>query len=32
VLVNNLLDEQYRPFPGSPSLGRMVIARVKYEF
>lgn len=32
VLVNNLLDESYRPFPGSPSLGRMVIARIKYDF
>ncbi|HEX6372234.1 MAG TPA: TonB-dependent receptor [Longimicrobium sp.] len=32
VLVNNVLDEQYRPFPGSPSLGRMVIARIKYDF
>lgn len=32
LLVNNLLDEGYRPFPGSPSLGRMLIARVKYEF
>lgn len=32
VLVNNLLDENYRPFPGSPSLGRMVIARIKYDF
>ena len=32
VLVNNLLDEGYRPFPGSPTLGRMVIARIKYDF
>jgi outer membrane receptor for ferrienterochelin and colicins len=32
VLVNNLLDEQYRPFPGSPAMGRMLIARIKYDF
>jgi outer membrane receptor for ferrienterochelin and colicins len=32
LLVNNLLDEGYRPFPGSPTLGRMVIARIKYDF
>ncbi|HST58623.1 MAG TPA: TonB-dependent receptor, partial [Longimicrobium sp.] len=32
VLVNNLLDDGYRPFPGSPTMGRMLIARLKYEF
>jgi outer membrane receptor for ferrienterochelin and colicins len=32
VLVNNLLNEDYRPFPGSPTMGRMLIARIKYEF
>jgi iron complex outermembrane receptor protein len=32
VLVNNLMDAEYRPFPGSPTMGRMLIARVKYEF
>jgi outer membrane receptor for ferrienterochelin and colicins len=32
VLVSNLLDEDYRPFPGSPTMGRMLIARIKYEF
>lgn len=32
VNVNNVLDEAYRPFPGAPTMGRMVIARVKYEF
>lgn len=32
VLVNNLLDDGYRPFPGSPTMGRMLIARIKYEF
>lgn len=30
--MNNVLDEDYRPFPGAPTMGRMVIARVKYEF
>lgn len=30
--VNNVLDEAYRPFPGAPTMGRMLIARVKYEF
>lgn len=32
VLVNNLLDEDYRPFPGTPTIGRMLIARIKYDF
>jgi outer membrane receptor for ferrienterochelin and colicins len=32
VLVNNVLDEEYRPFPGSPTMGRMLIARIKYDF
>ncbi|HEX2077110.1 MAG TPA: TonB-dependent receptor, partial [Longimicrobium sp.] len=32
VLVNNLLDEDYRPFPGTPTMGRMVIARIRYDF
>ncbi|HEY7768580.1 TonB-dependent receptor domain-containing protein, partial [Longimicrobium sp.] len=32
VLVNNLLAEDYRPFPGSPTMGRMLVARIKYEF
>ena len=32
VLVNNLLDADYRPFPGTPTIGRMVIARIKYDF
>ena len=30
--VSNLFDEAYRPFPGTPNIGRMVLARVKYEF
>jgi outer membrane receptor for ferrienterochelin and colicins len=32
LAVTNLLDENYRPFPGVPTMGRMVIARLKYEF
>jgi iron complex outermembrane receptor protein len=32
VSAQNLLDEDYRPFPGAPTIGRMVIARVKVEF
>lgn len=32
LLVNNLLNEDYRPFPGSPTMGRMLIARIKYDF
>ncbi|HEU4455249.1 MAG TPA: TonB-dependent receptor [Longimicrobium sp.] len=32
VSVTNLLDEDYRPFPGVPTIGRMLLARVKYEF
>lgn len=32
VLVNNVLDEEYRPFPGTPTMGRMLIARIKYDF
>lgn len=32
LLVNNLLDADYRPFPGTPTMGRMVIARIKYDF
>lgn len=30
--VQNLLDEKYRSFPGSPFMGRMALLRVKYEF
>jgi outer membrane receptor protein involved in Fe transport len=32
ILVNNLLDADYRPFPGTPTMGRMLIARIKYDF
>ena len=32
VNVQNLMDEDYRPFPGAPTMGRMVIARLRYDF
>ncbi|HVH12814.1 MAG TPA: TonB-dependent receptor [Longimicrobium sp.] len=32
LMVNNVMNEDYRPFPGAPVMGRMLIARVKYEF
>ena len=32
VSVSNLFDEDYRPFPGVPRIGRMVLARVRYDF
>jgi len=30
--VQNLLDEDYRSFPGVPAIGRMALLRLKYEF
>src|SRR5690606_20233511 len=30
--VTNLLDEDYRSFPGVPNVGRMAILRLKYAF
>jgi iron complex outermembrane receptor protein len=30
--VTNLLDEDYRSFPGVPDVGRMAILRLKYSF
>lgn len=30
--VQNLLDEDYRSFPGVPDVGRMAILRLRYEF
>src|SRR5690606_1147072 len=30
--VQNLLDEEYRSFPGVPSVGRMALLRLKYDF
>ena len=32
VTVNNLLDEGYRPFPGTPTMGRTIITRLRYDF
>lgn len=30
--VQNLLDEDYRSFPGVPNVGRMAIVRLRYDF
>jgi iron complex outermembrane receptor protein len=30
--VQNLLDEDYRSFPGVPNIGRMALLRLRYEF
>jgi iron complex outermembrane receptor protein len=30
--VQNLLDEDYRSFPGVPDVGRMAMLRLRYEF
>src|SRR5690606_20346657 len=30
--VQNLLDEDYRSFPGSPEVGRMALLRLRYGF
>jgi outer membrane receptor for ferrienterochelin and colicins len=30
--VQNALDEQLRPFPGMPTLGRMALVRLRYNF
>ncbi len=32
LAVTNLLDEDYRSFPGVPAIGRMAIVRFKYAF
>jgi outer membrane receptor for ferrienterochelin and colicins len=32
VSATNLFNESYRPFPGTPNIGRMILARVKYDF
>ncbi|MBW3630003.1 MAG: TonB-dependent receptor, partial [Gemmatimonadetes bacterium] len=29
--VQNLLDENYRSFPGSPTIGRLALLRLRYE-
>jgi outer membrane receptor protein involved in Fe transport len=30
--VQNLLDEDYRSFPGVPAVGRMALVRLRYQF
>lgn len=30
--VQNLLDEEFRPFPGMAPLGRMALVRLRYDF
>ena len=30
--VQNLLDEDYRSFPGAPAIGRMALVRLRYDF
>ncbi|HEX7242789.1 MAG TPA: TonB-dependent receptor [Longimicrobiaceae bacterium] len=30
--VQNVLDEEYRSFPGAPFIGRMAILRLRYDF
>jgi hypothetical protein len=30
--VQNLLDEEYRSFPGMPRIGRMALVRLRYQF
>ena len=32
VAVQNLLDEDYRSFPGAPTIGRMALVRLRYDF
>lgn len=32
LAVQNLLDEGYRSFPGVPTVGRMAMLRLKYDF
>ncbi|MDP9348500.1 MAG: TonB-dependent receptor, partial [Gemmatimonadota bacterium] len=32
LTVQNLLDEEYRSFPGAPDIGRLARLRLKYEF
>ncbi|HEV2146215.1 MAG TPA: TonB-dependent receptor [Longimicrobiaceae bacterium] len=32
LTVQNLLDEDYRAFPGAPAIGRLALLRLKYEF
>ena len=32
LYVQNLLDEDYRSYPGTPTIGRMLLTRLKYTF
>ncbi|HEX8907379.1 MAG TPA: TonB-dependent receptor, partial [Longimicrobiaceae bacterium] len=32
VSATNLFNEGYRPFPGTPTIGRTILARIKYDF
>jgi iron complex outermembrane receptor protein len=32
VSVTNLFNDGYRPFPGTPTIGRTILARIKYDF
>jgi outer membrane receptor protein involved in Fe transport len=32
LAVQNLLDEDYRSFPGVPNIGRFAMLRLRYEF
>lgn len=32
LYVQNLLDEDYRSYPGTPIIGRMILTRLKYTF
>jgi iron complex outermembrane receptor protein len=32
VSTTNLFNEAYRPFPGTPDIGRTILARIKYDF
>ncbi|HET7228603.1 MAG TPA: TonB-dependent receptor [Longimicrobium sp.] len=32
VSASNLFNEAYRPFPGTPNIGRTILARVRYDF
>ncbi|HEU4560975.1 MAG TPA: TonB-dependent receptor [Longimicrobium sp.] len=32
VSASNLFNEAYRPFPGTPNIGRTILARIRYDF
>jgi hypothetical protein len=31
VDVTNMLDKRYKSFPGTPSLGRVILGRITYD-